>query len=190
MHETANQNRLIKLIGITAAALWLGSATMLVLPSAVHAQDDSAVSSDGVGTADNSAVSDDNAFGAAAAVADPDATVPSIAGSWSGSAGDNRHGTGTVDITFSQLNRVATVSTWSAEYGDSTSLGGSGVGKLNGKSLSLILDDPTVSSKCRVKASGKVTVSDGIAEEIKGNYSLKGCFKKNSKGTFDLFPAT
>jgi hypothetical protein len=189
MEVAANESRLIRLIGVAAAALWMGSATMLVLPRAAHAQDDSAVSS-GSAEADNSAVNDDDAFGAAAAVADPDVAAPlSIEGAWTGVASDNRHGSGTVDITISTQVKKVVQGTWSAAYGDSTSLGGSAVGKLNGKSLSLIMDDATVSRKCRIKFSGKVSVSDGMAEEIKGKYTLNGCFKKNSKGTFDLTPS-
>jgi hypothetical protein len=189
MDAAANESRLIRMIGVAAAALWMGSAMMLILPRAAYAQDDSAVSS-GSAEADNSAVNDEDAFGAAAAVADPDVAAPlSIEGSWTGVASDSRHGSGTVDITISTQVKKVVQGTWSAAYGDSTSLGGSAVGKLNGKSLSLIMDDATVSRKCRIKFNGKVSVSDGIVEEIKGNYTLNGCFKKNSKGTFDLTPS-
>lgn len=182
------EGRLIRVIGAAAAALWIGSAAMLIMPRTVHAQDDSAVSSGSADT-DNSAVNDDDAFGAAAAVADPDVAPLSIEGAWSGTADDNRHGAGTVDITITTEVKKVVQGTWSVAYGDSTSLGGSAVGKLNGKSLSLIMDDATVNRKCRIKFSGKVSVSDGIAEEIKGHYTLNGCFKKNSKGTFDLTPS-
>jgi hypothetical protein len=188
--EGKTERRLLGVFGIVAAALWMEFATMLSVPRAVHAQDGSAVSSSGADSADNSAVDEDDAFGAAAAVTNPDATVPALPGSWNGTADDRRLGGGTVDVNFSQLNKVVTASAWSVEYGASTSLGGTAVGKLNGRSLRMVMDDPTISRKCRIKFTGKVSVSDGIADEIKGKYTLKGCFKKNSKGTFDLFPTT
>jgi hypothetical protein len=167
----------------------MGSAAMLIMPQTVQAQDGSAVSTGSSDATDNSAVNDSEAFGADASVADPNVTVPAITGSWSGPADDNRHGVGTVAITFSQLNRLATGS-WTTDYGDNSSLGGTAVGKLGARSLKLVMDDPTISRKCRIKFSAKVTVSNGVAEEIKGKYGLDGCFKKNSRGTFDLTPTS
>lgn len=194
MMKAASERRLIRVMGLAAAALWMGSAGMLIVPRTVHAQDDSAaVSSDNADVNGNSDVNDsdnDDAFGAEAAVATTNVAPPAITGAWSGTADDTRHGAGSVDITFTTEVGKVVQGTWSAAYGDQTSLGGSAVGKLNGKSLSLIMDDPTVSRKCRIKFSGKVIVSDGVAEEIKGKYGLVGCFKKNSKGTFDLTPTS
>jgi hypothetical protein len=196
MVKAAREGRLTRVIGVAAAALWMGSAGMLIVPRTVHAQDDSSAVSSDNGDVNNSDVTDsdnDDAFGADAAVSSAKVTPPTLTGGWSGTADDNRHGAGTVDITFTTQtgNNKVVQGTWSAEYGDQTSLGGSAVGKLNGKSLSLIMDDPTVSRKCRIKFSGKVSVSDGVAEAINGKYSLVGCFKKKSKGTFeDLTPTS
>jgi hypothetical protein len=183
------QAGVIRAIGLSAAALWLGSAAMVTVPRTVHAQDDSTVSTGNSAPNESGNADDNDAFGTDAAVANPDATPLTLTGSWTGIANDNQHGSGTVDIDFTTQVKKTVQGTWSAEYGDSTGLGGSAVGKVNGKSLSLIMDDATVSRKCRIKFSGKITADDGVPEEIKGKYSLTGCFKKKSKGTFDLTPA-
>ena len=178
----------MRILGLSAAALWLGSAAMLV-PRIVHAQD-AAVSSNNSAPDDNTAVGDDDSFGAAAAIGDAAVTPITLTGSWTGVATNNRHGNGTVDIDFTSQVRNVVQGTWSTVFGDSTSLGGSASGKVNGKSLSLVMDDATVSRKCRIKFSGKITVDDGVAEEIKGKYAILACFKKKSSGTFDLTPVT
>jgi hypothetical protein len=179
----------IRILGLGAAALWLGAAVMVAVPRAVHAQD-AAVSSDNSAPDGDAVVGDDDSFGAAAAIGDAAVTPITLTGSWSGVATNNRHGNGTVDIDFTSQVRNVVQGTWSTVYGDSTSLGGSASGKVNGKTLSLTMDDSTVSRKCRIKFNGKITLANGVAEEIKGKYSIIACFKKKSSGTFDLTPVT
>ena len=179
----------IRILGLSVAALWLGAALMSVVPGTVYAQD-AAVSNGNSAPDDNTAVGDDDSFGAAAAIGDAAATPITLTGSWSGVATNNRHGNGTVDIDFTSQVRNVVQGTWSTVYGDSTSLGGSASGKVKGNKLSLVMDDSTVSRKCRIKFNGKITIDSGVPEEIKGKYSILACFKKKSTGTFDLTPVT
>jgi hypothetical protein len=177
--KTIRRARTLMVLGLGAAALWFGSQVMVATPRA-HAQDDTSVSGD------NSAATNDVPDDAS-----PDAskTPPNIAGSWTGTAEDKRHGEGTLSLTFTQATKAVAVTIWEVTYADDSSAGGTGAGKLNGDSLKLVLSDPTISDKCTVDASGKVHVTDGVADEIVGTYSLKKCFVKNSTGTFDLTPA-
>ena len=92
-------------------------------------------------------------------------------------------------MTFTQATRSVAVTLWEVTFNDNSSAGGTGTGKLNGKSLKLVLPDPTISNKCTVDATSNVLATDGVASEIKGNYTIKKCFVKASKGTFDLTPA-
>lgn len=185
--------RVIRVMGVAAAALWLGSAAMLTLPRTVHAQDDSGVSNDNSAANDDSSDvndNDDSNVSDSTNAVSPAATPPSLAGAWSGSASDHQHGSGTVAITFSQANNFLTA-TWEVDFGDPsnpTSLGGAGTGKIKGKTLHLTLTDLDASKKCKLKFSGKITASGGVGSAISGNYNLTGCFKNNSKGTIDLVP--
>jgi hypothetical protein len=188
MEVAANESRLIRLIGVAAAALWMGSATMLVLPRAAHAQDDSAASSgDSSAATDNSDVTDDNdaATDTDADAADANVAPASIAGSWTGTVSDKRFDGGTFSITFTQspTGKIVGVTVWELTFGVN-SVGGLGNGHVKGIKLSATLDDNATKKRCRMVLSGKVTVTD--TQEITGKYSLKGCFKPNSKGTFDL----
>ncbi|HTT76869.1 MAG TPA: hypothetical protein VMF50_12955 [Candidatus Binataceae bacterium] len=182
---TIRRARSIRIVGFGALALWLGSAAIFSMPRTVHAQDDSAVSNDNGSAVDNSNQASDTEDQSDEAKAAP----PQIAGSWSGTATDNRHGSGTVTMTFAQATRAVAATIWEVTYGDDSSAGGTGSGKLTGKSLRLVLLDPTL-NKCTMDVSAKVTVDDGIAEEIKGHYELKKCFAKKSKGTLDLTPTS
>jgi hypothetical protein len=166
----------IGVVGLSTVALWFVSAAIFVVPRAVHAQDYTAASSDVDTDADS---------------ANPHAVPANINGSWTGGATDSRFDAGTLTMTFSQTDgsKVVIVSPWEVTFADDTSAGGTGTGKVNGKSLKLVLFDPTISDKCRMDATAKITVSNGSAEEINGHYTLKGCFKKNSTGTFELSPA-
>jgi len=183
--------RVIRVIGGAAAFLWLGSAAMLTLPRTVHAQDDSSVSNNSSGGDDDAEVSD-NDIDNDSDSANPDAAPADINGSWSGTATDKKHGEGPLTVTFSQTegSKFPNVSAWEVTFGDSTSAGGTGGGKLNGKSLKLVLLDPEASSKCKMSITAKVIVENGIAEEIKGNYTQKKCIVRNSSGKIDLTPAS
>jgi hypothetical protein len=191
MVKAAREGRLTRVIGVAAAALWMGSAGMLIVPRTVHAQDDSAaVSSDNADVNDNSDVADDTDSNDGAD-ADPYAVSlavpPTIAGQWTGTADDGKLGNGTVTITLIQANKVVAATVWEIDFG-ANSIGGQGSGKIAGKKLTLKLDDPTTAKKCRVKFTGKVTAVDGTGTEITGKYSITKCFAKNSKGTITLAP--
>ena len=89
MVKAAREGRLTRVIGVAAAALWMGSAGMLIVPRTVHAQDDSAaVSSDNADVNDNSDVTDDtdDTFGPDAAISSAKVTPPTITGAWTGTA--------------------------------------------------------------------------------------------------------
>jgi hypothetical protein len=190
MMEAMTEGRLIRVIGVAAAALWMGSATMLVLPRAAHAQDDSAVSSDSSAN-DNSDVSDNDVDADTDTAANPDVAPANTAGSWTGTVNDKKLDGGTFSITFTQSpnGKIVGVTNWAVAFGDN-SVGGLGNGHVKGIKLAATLDDNgTPKKKCRMVLSGKVSVSDGVAQEITGKYSLKACFSPNSSGTFDLTPS-
>ena len=176
----------LRMIGLGAAALWLGSAVTLALPKVAHAQDGSAVSG-GNGPDDDGAAIDTDA-----ATIDPNVAPATIAGSWSGSVSDKRLGAGAFTVTFTQNegSKVVVASPWDVDFANDTGAGGTGSGKVKGKSLKLVLFDPTISSKCRMTVSAKIIVDSGTAEEIKGKYSIKKCFDKPSSGQIDLTPSS
>src|SRR5580698_4160407 len=115
MVKAAREGRLTRVIGVAAAALWMGSAGMLIMPRTVHAQDDSAAVSSDNSDVNDSDVSDDTDSNDQAD-ADPyavsRAVPPTISGQWTGSANDGRQGTGTVAITFAQANKVVGATVW------------------------------------------------------------------------------
>jgi hypothetical protein len=188
------QGGVIRVIGLSAAVLWLGSAATLAVPRTVHAQDESAISGDSSAATNDSDVSDDNDADTDTDTdaANPDAVPAFINGDWSGSATDKRHGAGSLSMTFTQTegSKVVVVSPWEVSFADTTDAGGTGSGKVSAKALKLVLFDPTISSKCRMTVSAKITVDSGVAEEIKGKYTIKKCFSKNSSGTLDLTPTS
>ncbi|MGA2411596.1 MAG: hypothetical protein ABSG46_14570 [Candidatus Binataceae bacterium] len=185
--KTMREARVLRVMGMAAAALWLGSAAMLTLPRTVHAQDDSGIGNGSTASDDNADVNDDDTDFEAI---NPDVAPADINGSWTGTALDKKHGQGPLTMTFSQPegSRFPNVSAWVVTFGDNTGAGGTGGGKLNGKSLKLVLLDPEASPKCRIKISAKVIVEDGVAEEIKGTYTQKKCVVRNSGGKIDLTP--
>ena len=191
MTEATGEGRLIRAAGIAMAALWIGSAAVLMMPRTAHAQDDSAVSSD-IGVATNKPDVDDNDADTEtdANVAAPNVAAANIAGSWTGTVSDKRFEGGTFSITFTQSpsGKIVGVTVWELTFGVN-SVGGLGNGHVKGDKLAATLDDNETKKKCRMILSGKVTVSDDVAQEIAGKYSLKGCFKPNSSGTFDLTPS-
>jgi hypothetical protein len=176
----------VRVVGLGTVALLLGSMAMFGVPRAVHAQDDTAVSGDDSAATDNTdsdTMTDDG---------DVDASKPppSVAGSWSGPAIDKKLGGGTLTLTLTQATKAVAATVWEAAFPDDSDAGGTGSGKLNGKALKLILIDPTIpKGKCTMTISSKVLLDDGVADEIKGTYTLKKCFVKNSSGTIDLTPA-
>lgn len=182
------QKRAIRVIGLSVAALWLGSVAVLSVPRTIQAQNASDVSND-TGAADDSADTNNNNSDTPTDTVNASATAPTIAGSWSGTANDKIHGAGTVSMSFTQATKTVAVTIWEVTYGDSSSVGGTGSGKLKGNSLKLLLSDLTISNKCVMNVSSKVIVTSGVAGEIKGKYTLNKCFAKTSSGTIDLIPA-
>jgi hypothetical protein len=180
--KTKNQARTWLSFALGVIALWLVSTTMMAKPRVAHAQDDDAVSGNSAATDNSDAdTSEDQEPDAAA-------TPPAIAGSWSGTAIDKKHGSGTLSLTITQVTKAVAVTIWEVTFPDDSSAGGTGSGKLSGKALRLILIDPTL-GKCTMDVSSKVGVTDDVADEIKGTYTLKKCFSKNSSGSIDLTPA-
>ncbi len=186
--KTKRQAGLIRIAGVSVAALLLGSAAVLTVPRTIHAQNDSAVSS---ATDDSNAIDSDADANSADYAASPDVATPppTIAGSWSGTADDKRLGSGSLSLSLTQATKAIAVTIWEVSFPNDSSAGGTGSGKLNGKALRLVLSDPTISSKCTMEVSSKVIVNSGVADEIKGTYTLKKCFTKNSSGTIDLTPS-
>jgi len=168
--KTVRRARTLMVLGLGAAALWFGSQAMVATPRA-HAQDDTAVDAD---------------------ASSPDVAPVNISGSWTGTADDDKHGSGTFTATFTQTDgsKVVVVSPWEVDFSEDTSAGGTGSGKVNGKAVKLVLFDTTISDKCRMDVSAKITVTDDAASEIVGNYTITKCFSKNSKGSIELSPIT
>jgi hypothetical protein len=103
---------------------------------------------------------------------------PALAGSWAGTLADRNAGTGTIAVTFTQV-QCSLGGSWSGSFVTAGADGGSLAGNADGSSV-----DATLSglSSCVLQVSG---VLNGAGDAITGTYSTENCGPVDG-GTFTI----